>query len=535
MEDPALLDPATESRAYNSQGAERLEVKCVWSWSGDALSGEFFPVYTVTDAIVNAKEPPPQLDGVTQALARYDRDSAGGSYVVSGLAVTRLADRQDGYQVFSVSQGRARVNGFGIDVSTSRRLARNAVPVTRFIDSEPTQSTTDGAQRINVARPPLANITQVRITAQKTVTLTHGTVTGAQDPLPDTSVLSIVTVSQGGTTYVSGTDYKLTAGKVDWSLAGGEPAPGSSYSVTYQYITPVTPTAVDDTGFTVTGAVVGSVVQTSYNTKLPRIDRLCLTEDGAFVWVEGTSTDYNPVRPPIPSNMLPIAQMVQLWTAASYVINDGVRVVPMQDIEAINNRLNTVILMVSEQKLKADAAQRDAAAKKGMFVDPFLGDGQRDQGLAQTAAIKNGELVLAIDATVLRPTADVATALTCASQSRIALAQERRTGSMKINPYLSFAPLPARSELFPSIDRWTDTNTIWTSPVTLRFENGWGNTSSVTTTESITSVQLTRPLEFLRQVDVHFRLSGFGPGEQLQTVTFDGISVTPTAPTITFP
>ena len=535
VEDPALLDPATESRQYNSQGAERLEVKCVWSWSGDALSGEFFPVYTVTDGIVNAKEPPPQLDGVTQALARYDRDSAGGSYVVSGLAVTRLADREDGYQVFSVSQGRARVNGFGIDVSTSRRLVRNAVPVTRFIDSEPTQSTTAGAQRINVARPPIANITQVRITAEKTVTLTHGTVTGAQDPLPDTSVLSIVSVSQGGTTYVAGTDYKLTAGKVDWSLAGAEPAPGSSYSVTYQYITQVTPTAVDDTGFTVTGAVVGSVVQTSYNTKLPRIDRLCLTEDGAFVWVEGTSTDYNPVRPPIPSNMLPIAQMVQLWTAASYVINDGVRVVPMQDIEAINNRLSTVILMVSEQKLKADAAQRDAAAKKGMFVDPFLGDGQRDQGLAQTAAIKNGELVMAIDATVLRPTADVAVATTCANQSRIALAQERRTGSMKINPYLSFAPLPARSELFPAIDRWTDTNTIWTSPITLRFENGSGNQSSVQTTESITSVQLTRPLEFLRQVDVHFRLSGFGPGEQLQTVTFDGISVTPAAPTITYP
>ena len=201
----------------------------------------------------------------------------------------------------------------------------------------------------------------------------------------------------------------------------------------------------------------------------------------------------------------------------------------------IARRLSTVILMVSEQKLKADAAQRDAAAKKGMFVDPFLGDGQRDQGLSQTAAIKNGELVMAIDATVLRPTADVAVATTCASQSRIALAQERRTGSMKINPYLSFAPLPARSELVPSIDRWTDTNTIWTSPITLRFENGSGNQSSAQTTESITSVQLTRPLEFLRQVDVHFRLSGFGPGEQLQTVTFDGISVTPAAPTITYP
>ena len=52
--------------------------------------------------------------------------------------------------------GRARVNGFGMDLNTSRRLPYNAIPVTKFIDSEPTQSTTISAQRINVARPPIA-------------------------------------------------------------------------------------------------------------------------------------------------------------------------------------------------------------------------------------------------------------------------------------------------------------------------------------------------------------------------------------------
>jgi len=530
VEDPTLLDPAVESRAYNRQGAERYKVVPVWAWSGDDQVGEFFPVYTVTDGIVNAKEAPPQLDGVTQALARYDRDSAGGSYVVSGLGVTRLADRVDGYQVFSVGNGRARVNGFGIDVTTSRRLARNAVPVTRFIDSEPKNSGSAGAFRVDVARPPIANITQVRITKRTTATLNHGTTTGAQDPLPDTSVVAIVSVVQGATTYVQGTDYQLTAGKVDWSLTGAEPAPGQSYDVTYDHIMSVTPTAVDDNGFIVTGAVVGTLIQTSYYTKLPRIDRLCLNEDGEFVWVEGTSTDYNPVRPSVPNNLLPLAQVVQTWTASSYVINDGVRVVPMQDIEAINNRLNTVILMVSEQKLKADASQRDAAAKKGLFVDPFLSDGLRDQGLTQYAAISHGELTMGIDATVKTPTADVTSPETCAFTSRVALAQERRTGSMKINAYLAFSPLPAKATLTPAIDRWTDTNVIWTSPIVLRFTEGWGNMSVENTTQSIQSVQLTKTLEYLRQIEVHFRLEGFGPGENLTSVTFDGLAVTPTAP-----
>lgn len=527
-EDPSLLDPAPGTRAYNQQGAERTKLLPVWAWSGDTQPGEFFPVYTVTDGIVDAKEPPPQLDSVTQALARYDRDSAGGSYVVSGMVVTRLADREDGYQVYSIGSGRARVNGFGMDLNTSRRLPYNAVPVTKFIDSEPTQSSTIGAQRINVARPPIANITQVRITAQKTVNIVHGSVAGSQDPLPDTSIVAIVSVSQGATTYANPADYKLTAGKVDWTPAGAEPATGSTYSVTYQYITAVTPTAVDDTGFTVTGAVVSSLVQTSYNTKLPRIDRLCLNEDGQFVWVEGTSTDYDPVRPSIPSNLLPLAQVAQRWTAASYVINDGVRVVPMQDIEALNRRLDVVINLVAQQKLAGDAAQRDAAAKKGLFVDPFLDDSLRDQGVAQSAAIVNGELILPIAGTVLTPTADITEPQTCARTQRLALAQEARTGSMKINPYMSFGAMPALVTLTPAIDRWTTTNVTWASPITERFTVGSGNMSSTSQTSQTLSTSTSSAIENLRQIDIAFRLEGFDPGENLATVTFDGLTVAAT-------
>lgn len=530
VEDPALLDPATGTRAYNQAGANRQKVDAVWAWSGDTQAGQFFPVYSVTDGIQSAKEPPPQLDSVTQALARYDRDSAGGNYVVEGMQVTRLADREDGYQVFSVGSGRAYVNGFARLLPTSRRLARNAVPVTRFIDSEPKSSTTVSAQRVNVARPPIANITQVRITAQKVVTLVHGTVAGSQDPLPDTSVVSIVSVVQGGTTYTQGVDYQLTSGKVDWSLAGAEVAPGSSYNVTYQYITTVTPTAVDDSGFTVTGAVVGSLIQTSYNTKLPRIDRLCLTEEGDFAWIEGTSTDYNPVRPSVPSNMLALAQVVQFWTAASYVINDGVRVMPMADLVAMNNRLDTVIQLVSEQKLRADVGEREASAKKGVFVDPFLSDENRDQGIVQTAAVVRGELVLGIDAAVLTPSTDVTSPQTCARSSAIALQQVGRTGAMKINPYMSFAPLPAKVTITPPVDRWTESIEVWTSPITERFENGWGNSAAEATSQITRSSSATKKLEFLRQIEVGFRIDGFGGGEVLSSVTFDGLAVTPVAP-----
>lgn len=530
VEDPDLLDPATGTRGYNQAGANRLQVNPVWSWSGDGLPGEFSPVYSVTDGIQNAKAPPPQLDSITQALARYDRDSAGGNYVVSGLYVTRAADRVDGYQVYSIEAGRAYVNGIGLTASTSRRLPYNAVPATRFIDSEPMASATVSAQRVNVARAPIASITQVRITAQKTITLVHGTVTGAQDPLPDPAVVSIVSVVQGGTTYIHGADYQLTAGKVDWSLSGSEVAPGSSYNVTYQYITAVTPTAVDDTGFTITGAVVGSLIQTSYYAKLPRIDRLCLDINGEFVWIEGASTDYDPVRPNVPSTMLPLAQVVQYWNASTYVINDGVRVLPMQELEEMSNRLDLVIQLVSEQKLRADVGEREASAKKGVFVDPFLSDENRDQGITQTAAVVRGELILGIQATVLTPSNDVAAPTTCASAPMVALEQTQRTGFMKINPYMSFAPLPAKCTLTPAIDTWTEFSEVWLSPVTERFTTGnlGGNRSEETsrTVVNRTVNQTRRSIQFMRQIPVRFRIEGFGGGEILQSITFDGLNVT---------
>lgn len=535
-EDPALRDPAAETRNYQEPGAGRLMVEPVWGYDLDGtVDGEFFPIYYVDSGHLRAKEAPPVLDSVSQAIARYDRDSAGSNYVVSGLRVTQLADLVNGTQVYNIEDGRARVNGFGVTLTSSRRLEYPAVPDLRYIDREPHASSTAGAQRIDLDRSPISSITQVSITAEKTETLVHGSFIGAQDPLPDTSVVDIIEVKQGATTYTKGVDYKLTAGRVDWSLGGAEPAPGSSYTAKYHYITSVTPTAVDDTGFTVTGAVVGTLVLTDYYVKLPRIDRLCLTEGGEFVWIAGVATDYDPVRPMVASNLAPLAQVFQTWDSNRRVVNDGVRVVPMSDIEAMNARMDQITDLVAQQKLVSDLSTREAASRKGLFVDPFLDDLQRDQGITQTAAIIDGVLMLPIDGDALRPSNDISEAATCAFTLEPVLRQEARTGSMKINPYMAFGIPPAQVTLNPPVDRWNEIETVWASPVTRAFTTGqggiWGTVSSTSRT---TSNQLIKTQETLianlRQIDVNFRLDGFGPGEQLISVTFDGLPVTAVAP-----
>lgn len=546
-EDTDLLDPARETRSYQEPGAARLQVVPQWGYQGDGSSdGEFFPIYYVDDGQLRAKEAPPQLDSVSQAIARYDRDSTGSSYIVSGMQVTALNDLEDGTQVYSIKDGRARINGFGVSLSTSRRLEYPAQPDLRFIDSEPHASTTTAAQRINLDRTPISEITQVRITAEKTASLVHGTFSGAQDPLPDTSVIEIVSVSQAGTTYVNGTDYKLTSGKVDWSLSGAEPAPGSTYSVTYRYITSVEPTNVDSTGFTVTGAVAGTLILTNYYVKLPRIDRLCMDESGAFLWVQGVATDYNPVRPQVQSNVLAICQIYQTWDGNRRIVNDGVRMVPMNDIEGLNNRLDTLTDLVAQQKLVSDLGTREAAAKKGMFVDPFIDDAQRDQGIVQTAAVLGYALTLPIDGDAISVSTDVSGPTSCQYTLEPVLTQTSRTGDMKINPYMAFAVPSKPVTLTPNVDRWTETQTTWLSPKTQKFivDNaikdayhyrlygtnlaGWPSYTTSTTQTVLVSSKTSR-IENLRQIDVKFEASGFGPGEQLVSLKFDGLAVTPVA------
>ncbi len=531
LDDPSLRDPATLTRNYNEPGAARHKLHVAWGFSGDAQSGDFFPVYTVEDGVLRAKEPPPNLDAVTQALARYDRDSAGGTYVVSGLTVKAMDDLGTGEQVYSVAEGRARVNGYGVDLTTSRRLVYPATPDLLFINNEPHVSSGTAAQRINLDRSPASNITEVSITAEKTVTITHGGFTGAQDPLPDTSVLQILKVEQGGTTYVQNTDYKLTAGKVDWSLAGAEVATGSTYTVKYQYVATVTPTAVDSFGFTVEGAVAGTLVLVSYNQKLPRIDRLTLTAEGALVWLQGVAAEWTPRPPAVPADMLSLATVYQGWGDVRRVTNDSVRVVPMTDLSAINGRIDYMLGLIAQQRLQGDVNLREAGQKKGLFVDAFLDDNQRDAGIAQTAAIFGGELTLPVTIDgVSQMSTDVTGRTPLAFGLGPVLTQTARTGTMKVNPYMAFDPIPAEVVLTPAFDNWTIVNSSWTSGITERVNIGIGAVSRQTTA---TSVQLlsseSRPDETLRPIEVRFSIAGFGPGEELSSVTFDGVSVTPTA------
>lgn len=541
LEDPALYNPAIGSRDEGEPGAWRRKVEAVWTYDqAEGFSAQdFYPVHTLDDGIPRAKETPPNLDSFNQGIARYDRDSTGGgTYICNGLVVRAAEDTVGGAQVYTVSEGRCRVNGYGVEMQTSRRVSYMATPDLRFVDTEVIEATGSASQRVNVAHPPIHSIAALRVTLEKTVSLVHGAYSGCADALPDTSVMSIVEVSQGETVYEAGTDYTRTGDTIDWSPLGNEPAAGSTYTVKYTYLDKtLTPEALDYDGFTVSGAVAGSGIMVSYNQALPRIDLLCLTAEGVFSFFAGIPAEYNAKRPQAPEAALALASIHQTWRGLSerQVVNDGLRVYTFADLELLNSRVEYALAEIARQRLEADMATREAGARVGMFVDPLLDDSMRDQGIEQTAAVVNGFLTLPIAARAYGLSQDIAKATARSFAPVIILAQPLRTGEMKVNPYQAFAVLPAKATLQPAVDRWLEQASDWTSPVTLNFyrtvyapkhpQHGQTVKSVSTGTEVVGTAQNT--LEYLRPIDVAFSIEGFGPNEILQEIDFDGVVIRP--------
>lgn len=538
LEDVTLRNPAVGSRGEGEPGAWRRKVTAAWGVESDASGNEnaqFAVVYEIVDGALQPKEAPPQIDTFTTALARYDRDSTGtGTYAVSGLVLSQCDDLEDGRQVYSLSEGRARIDGLGIEFNTAQRIIYAAEADLRTIDTEvhtATSASTNGGQRIDVAHTPMKRVTGLRITEETTATIVHGAYLGAADNLPDTSVTSIISVTQGDVTYVQGTDFTRAGDKIDWSLSGNEPAAGSTYGITYQHIVAVDSIDPDLDGFTVAGAVPGSSILVSYEQMLPRYDRLALTSTGGVTWFKGIASEINAKVPAVPTTMLAIATIYQTWRDNRVVTNDGVRVVPFDEIQSINSRIDYLLQEIARQRLESDASTREAGAKVGLFVDPLLDDSMRDQGIAQTAAIIDGDLTLPVTNVAISAfDNDIVVEAALPFTATVAVEQTYRTADMQVNPYLAFDVLPAKVTLSPAVDRWTETKTTWASAVTREFKatigGGWAvvhHTETSTSTQTVSTSSTA--IKYLRQRQITITAEGFGPGEELDKITFDGIEV----------
>ena len=542
IDEPALRNPAVGTRGYLEAGASRTRRRLVWGVAGDGTPGEFFAVWEIEDGVVKPRDAAPTLSAITQAISRYDRDSSGGTYVVDGLRTEALADA-DGAQVYSIAAGRARVGGAAVELPVARRLVLRTAPDTAQVDAEPHVSDGPAAQHIEFDRTPVdISTVQVRIMARRTVNVTHGSIVGAADPLPDSSVLVIESVTQGATTFQQGADWLFVGGQLDWSPGGAEPAPGSSYSVTYQHKTLATPQNLTATSLDVVGSVAGTLIELTYRHKLRRIDAIVIDADGQIGAVRGVPHEREPAPPVIPGGHIELARVHQRWDDGRRIELSAVRTVAMAELVRYDTRLDDVNRRIAELRLAVSVAGRYSGIKHGQFADPMLDESMRDAGIAQTAHIAAGWLQLDdhIDATII----DDARATSVAMQHTLAplLKQPLHTGWATISPVADtpYNPNPVdlppvvTLTITPPIDRWSaGQHQARTAFAGFRMARGETMSEEDLRAAAYEKYLITPNAQLpttIRPRQLLLALTGLRPGEAIQSCQFAGLPVGVSSP-----
>ncbi|WP_375636830.1 DUF4815 domain-containing protein, partial [Bartonella sp. OC42QHQL] len=339
-------------------------------------------------------------------------------------------------------------------------------------------------------------------------------------------ITAFIKVIQGSKEFKEGTDFKKTGDTIDWAPMGDEPLAGSSYKVTYRYRAKITADKVTAQEITVSGGAEGGDIIVSYTYKLPRIDRIGLNTQGNVVYIKGISADH-PMAPSVPDDVLSLATITNNWLDIPRVVNDGTRVAPYDEMWRYFQRVLSLDRLMQLERIKSNVDSKEPVAKKGMFADPFLDDSYRDEGFQQTGAVGNGILQLAIDPTFY--TAPLKAPVTLDWTNEVIIAQELTTACEKINPYQNFAPLPGTVTLTPATDFWHEQRTDWLSGITNQIIMGRNRGRTIRNTEVrddlVSAIQ--EQIDFLRQITLSFKIEGFGKGEILESLTFDGVNVLP--------
>lgn len=526
IEDPSLNGLHPGSAAEGEAGAARQEISLSWGFSGDGQQGDLYSVYRLLDGTVITQVAPPALSGIMAQIAPYDFD-LNGHYIVDGCEVTALG-LAGGDQVFSINAGTANILGYKRIRETAFTMQVTEDPSLELISGETHTFTgaTGTSTTVAVNRGPIAQLNFAVVVKRAVETVVRGNNPGGIDALLMAGAFEIETVVQGGTTYNPST-YALAGNGISWGPAGAEPIGASTYTVTYLYNVSVLDTATHTaTHVTVWGGVNGKPIILGYSSKLPRIDLICLDIAGRPACIKGVSARRGALPPTVPGNLLKLAEVHNSWLGAPAIVNNGTRNVTQDD----HRRYYALLIKVAEQfdrwAMSANEVRLSGTpvSKRGIFTDTFVDDFFRDPGAPQSAAVNRGVLQLAIDNVLMDVV--LGDVITLPYVEEIVVSQPQRTNVSLINPYDNFIPMPAGMKIQPAAYFWTERAVEWTSPVTQEFTAAPNVPPGQTVFDEVAATRQ-EAARVLAQVEVAVTLEGFGVGEELATLTFDGRNVKP--------
>ena len=517
-QDDTLLDPAKYTEQYKAGGAYRVVTIAEWGLSTDEVDASFFPVYGISggEIVRQVQKVNPEY---LNTMARYD-NHANGHYVVEGLNVTALANSESGKQTYSISEGLAHINGHEAEIGHSVRLITDEAFDTAEVQSEVHRFVSDGTGKMtfSVSHIPIESVTQVRVTKERTVTLTHGNYSGCVDGLPNDSVFEIVEVRQGALIFTEGTDFVLDADSLDWSLSGEEPQPGATYTATYHYRSNILPDSFDTQNITVSGLFENSLIEANYFYRMPRKDIIVMYKDCSIGIVRGISHRSDPVLPGTPPEAICLAEITQTWIGLPTVKNVAIKCVHADVLNEMRSQILDLYGLLARQELRFDAALNAPTSAFNVFVDSLFDDDMRDAGIEQTALIAEQTLQLPMTTEISELTLDKDTTLDF--DTEILIDQPSYTKEMKVNPYQAFTPLPVTMTLTPAVDRWIENiaKSVISQTVSFRSRNRRRTWDEKYTSETSTTTGN------LRQIKIKIDANGFGPNEPVKVI-FDGIEV----------
>lgn len=454
VEDEKILQPDPESPFYREETSYRKKVVGRWVKNDQVKLGQlFFPVFTIENGsiIASSANSNGNRDYINKSISVYDK-GVHGSYVVDGLILkpTNLT-REDGKHTIELTSGVARVNGDETKISTSKLITLD--PVTenvRNVSSEPIIFI-KGQSNYTLRNLPPKAITNVVGTKEITETINRGGTAGGEDTLPNRPVLRIVEVKQGSTVYNNITDYVQVGDKISWTPSGKEPAPGSSYTVKYQYMSTFNASVVTNrlqlANADVAQLVHNTQLSVTYQFYLSRMDRVVI-KNGQVVVVKGIPDTPSNIIPPSVDNAteLSIGVVTLMYGQEPRITQDDmVTMIPFSELKKMRNQLSDVQYNILQLSLKEEAREMDMVTnKRGVIVDSLQNENMRDKGITQNARVQDG--ILDIGSNFGTSTILNTEFIGLGTQLEYDVASQTvHTGDQRINPYATTQSAPVAS------------------------------------------------------------------------------------------
>ena len=506
-EDPTLLDDTTYAKSYLSESHYALKETVELT----ANNENAVELYRFEDGILHTVTTNPELSKINDILAQRTYEESG-SYRVEGLDLYTEPHPSDQNKLnLVIEKGIAYVQGYRVQLMSSRRIAIDKALESRTVQNEPFYYQT-ASRRGKVGNAPVANIQRVTGSVQVTKELrSRGAQADTGDQLANGSVSKITKVYTDSMTYVQGTDYVLTNGNtVSWSPKGNEPAVGSTYYVDYQYNKAMVKDRdykiviegsgdnrqwfVDFNGMTGSKPVSNTQVLIDYTYYLARKDIVIMDKDGNITIKKGEPEAMNVAVEPIHSDpfTLPLGTvLVYPDSNSSICVKSALNRLSMADLQRLKSRVENLEYNQALTALDDEVfASENREQLRGVFSDGFISTNKYDSTHPDAKigfSFEDAEITLPISKeTVVKP--NISTNNPFAhSWGRLVTApftevkditQPLATDTMNVNPYNAYNKMGVLS-LDPSEDAWVNTNRITVTddvdPTTLSVRRWWGS------------------------------------------------------------